>query len=104
MAELERLFVPDRERPHQMPLSGPQYGTYATTRPDLSLLENAIFVLAAKADVPSETLRRNLPRQIRIGPVEEINRLIETLSPGISIEPLPVAPGQLPYHNLHRSH
>jgi len=54
--------------------------------------------LAANANVPAETLRQNLPHQVKIGPVEEINRLIRTLTPGISIDPLTVAPRQIPFH------
>lgn len=99
MEELRQLLSKVYEpRAIQIPLKGPKFGTYAGKRPDLSLLENAIFVLAANANVPAETLRRNLPHQVKIGPVEEINRLIRTLTPGISIDPLTVAPRQIPYH------
>jgi type VI secretion system protein ImpJ len=99
MEELRQLLSKVYEpRAIQIPLKGPKYGTYVAKRPDLSLLEKATFVLAANANVPAETLRRNLPRQIKIGPVEEINRLIRTLTPGISIDPLTVAPRQIPFH------
>ena len=99
MEELRQLLSKVYEpRAIQIPLKGPKYGTYAAKRPDLSLLENAIFVLAASANIPAEKLRQNLPHQVKIGPVEDINRLIRTLTPGISIDPLTVAPRQIPYH------
>jgi hypothetical protein len=55
------------------------------------------FVLAVKADVPAETLRRNFPHQAKVGPVEQIAQLVNVALPGIGLRPLPVAPRQLPY-------
>jgi type VI secretion system protein ImpJ len=99
MEELRQLLSKVWEpRAIQIPLKGPKFGTYGAKRPDLGLLENAVFVLAAKAQVPAETLRQNLPHQVKIGPVEDINRLIKALMPGISIDPLAVAPRQIPFH------
>jgi type VI secretion system protein ImpJ len=82
----------------QIPLKGPKYGTYAAKRPDLSLLKNAVFVLAARAEIPTENMRSDFPRQSIIGPVEEIRQYVSSLTPGISIHPLAVAPRQIPYH------
>jgi type VI secretion system protein ImpJ len=82
----------------RIPLSKPRFGIYAAKKPDTELLENAVFVLAANAQVPAEHLRTNFPRQIKIGPVEEIQLLVGSALPGISIQPLPVAPRQIPYH------
>jgi type VI secretion system protein ImpJ len=99
MEELRQLLSKVYEpRAIQIPLKGPKYGTYAAKRPDLSLLENAVFVLAANADVPPDTLRRDFPRQVKIGPVEEIRQYISSLTPAISIHPLAVAPRQIPFH------
>ena len=55
-------------------------------------------MLAVKAQVPAETLRRGLPNQIKIGPVEHIRELISVALPGIAIRALPVAPRQLPFY------
>jgi type VI secretion system protein ImpJ len=82
----------------QMPLKGPKYGTYAAKRPDSNLLDDAVFVLAARADIPTENMRKDFPRQTIIGPVEEIRQYVSSLTPGISIHPLAVAPRQIPYH------
>jgi type VI secretion system protein ImpJ len=99
MEELRQLLAKVYEpRAVQLPLKGPQYGIYGAKRPDLSLLENAVFVLAASAEVPAETLRSELPQQVKIAPVEEIRQYVNALMPGISITPLPIAPRQIPYH------
>ncbi|QSA96409.1 type VI secretion system baseplate subunit TssK [Methylococcus sp. EFPC2] len=82
----------------QIPLSKPKFGVYAAKRPDIHLLDSAIFVLAVNAQVPPEVLRTHFPPQVKIGPVEDIQTLVRSALPGISIHPLPVAPRQIPYH------
>mgnify|MGYP003564620608 CR=1 FL=1 len=87
-----------KQRAIQLPLKGPKFDTYAAKRPDLNLIESAIFVLAAYAKMPIETLRREFPQQTIIGPIEEIRQYVNSLTPGIAIHPLPVIPKQIPYH------
>ena len=65
---------------------------------DRSLVTDATWVLAIKAQIPPETLRRNFPNQVKIGPVEQIRELINVALPGIAVRALPVAPRQLPYY------
>jgi type VI secretion system protein ImpJ len=65
---------------------------------DRSLTTDATWVLAVKAQIPGETLRRNFPNQVKIGPVENIRELINVALPGIAVRALPVAPRQLPYY------
>ena len=99
MEELRQLLAMVLEQNAiQIPLSKPKFGVYAAKRPDLNLLDNAIFVLAVNAQVPPETLRIHFPPQVKIGPVEDIQQLVRSALPGISIHPLPVAPRQIPYH------
>jgi len=99
MEELRRLlgqvYQPTAVK---IPLSKPKYGVYAAKRPDPHLINNALFVLAANAQLPPETLRQRFPQQVKIGPVEEIQRLVNSALPGIAIDPLPVAPRQIPIH------
>jgi type VI secretion system protein ImpJ len=57
-----------------------------------------VFILAARADVPTEELRRRFPTQIKIGPVEKIRDLVNLSLPGVSLQAVPVAPRQIPYH------
>ena len=64
---------------------------------DRSLLGSAMFVLAARADVADQTIRKLFPAQIRIGPVERIQQLVTAAMPGIAISPLPVAPREIPF-------
>jgi type VI secretion system protein ImpJ len=82
----------------QIPLSKPRFGVYAAKRPDAALLERAVFVLAANAQLPPEALRTHFPPQVKIGPVEDIQQLVRSALPGIAVHPLQVAPRQIPFH------
>ncbi|MBK1850982.1 type VI secretion system baseplate subunit TssK [Marinobacter sp. 1-4A] len=79
-------------------LENAQYGIRVAPLPDGSLLESAQFVLAVKADLPTEDIRRRLPAQIKLGAVEHIRDLVNNHLPGIPVSALPVAPRQIPYH------
>lgn len=81
-----------------IPLQERKYGIRVGAIPDRGLLANASFVLAVKAAVPDEALRRHFPNQAKIGPVESIRELVNVALPGIRVRPLPVAPRQIPYH------
>ena len=81
-----------------LPLQERQYGIRVSPIADRTLLNSASFVLAVRADMPSETLRSRFPPQVKIGPVEHIAQLVNSALPGISLHPLPVAPRQIPYH------
>lgn len=74
------------------------YGIRVSPIHDRRLLADAVFVLAARADMATEQLRRVFPTQVKIGPVEKIRQLVNAQMPGIGLRPLPVAPRQLPYH------
>lgn len=82
----------------QIPLKEPRYGIRAAPLADRSLLGSSSFVLAVRADMPTEELRRRFPAQTKIGSVEKIRDLVNAQLPGVSIRPLPVAPRQIPYH------
>jgi type VI secretion system protein ImpJ len=75
-----------------------KYGVRVALIPDKSLLATASFVLAASAQLPSETLRQRFPGQLKVGPVEKIRDLVNLQLPGIGLRALPVAPRQIPYH------
>ena len=66
---------------------------------DKSLFTNAVFVLAVKADMPTEKIRTQFPEQVKIGPKEVMKQLIQSQLPGIELEPLAVAPRQIPFHS-----
>ena len=65
---------------------------------DRTLFSTAVFVLAARADLPAEELRRRFPNQLKIGPVEKIGDLVNLQLPGMPVLAVPVAPRQIPYH------
>jgi len=81
-----------------LPLTPPKYGTRAAKIPDRNLLKDAFFVLAVNAQVSSEQIRSRFPGQVKIGPVEQIQQLVRSSLPGITVNSLPVAPRQIPYH------
>lgn len=88
---LEQTAIP-------LPLEETKFGVRVAALQDPSLLNDAFFVLAVKADVPADDLRRRLPGQIKIGPVELIRDLVNNQLPGIGMTVLPVAPRQVPFH------
>lgn len=90
-AVMEQTAIP-------IPLQERRYGVWVAVVPDLTLIDTASFVLAAKADMKSEDLRRQLPAQSKIGPVEKIRDLVNLQLPGIVVGPMPVAPRQIPYN------
>lgn len=99
MAALRQAFSTVFEQTAEaIPLQERAFGIRVGPILDRSLVTDATWVLAVKAQIPPETLRRNLPNQIKIGPVEQIRELISVALPGIAITALPVAPRQLPYY------
>ncbi len=81
-----------------IPLEARKYGISVGVIADRKLITTAGFVLAVKADIPDEQVRRHFAGQVKIGPVEEIRQLVNSALPGIAMRPLPVAPRQIPYH------
>jgi type VI secretion system protein ImpJ len=88
---LERRAIP-------IPIESKKFGISVAAVADRSLYSTAVFVLAARADVPAEELRRRFPLQLKIGPVEKIRDLVNLQLPGVPVNAMPVAPRQIPYH------
>ncbi len=82
----------------QIPLQERRYGVRVGPIMDRSILRAASFVLIVQADVPTETVRRIFPSQVKIGAVEQIRDLVNVAIPGIAVRPLPVAPRQIPFY------
>ncbi|MQX35938.1 type VI secretion system baseplate subunit TssK [Roseospira navarrensis] len=82
----------------QLELRTTKSGVLVWSITDRSLLHQAVFVLAVRAEVSTEVLRRHFPHQVKIGPVEDIRQLVNSALPGIDARPLAVAPRQIPYH------
>ncbi len=81
----------------RIPLEAREYGIWIGTIGDRTIFEGRRFVLAALSNLPSESLRTQLPSQMKIGPVEQIRDLVNLQLPGIGLRSLPVAPREVPY-------
>jgi type VI secretion system protein ImpJ len=81
-----------------IPLEPKKFGISVAIVPDRTLYSTAVFILAARADIPAEELRRRFPAQLKIGPVEKIRDLVTLQLPGVPVAPVPVAPRQIPFH------
>ena len=72
------------------------YGIWIGAIADRSIFAGHRFVLVARADTPADLVQRQLPVQIKIGPVEQIRDLVNLQLLGIGIRPVPVVPRELP--------
>ena len=68
-----------------IPLESKKFGISVAIVTDRSLYGTAVFILAARADLPSEELRRRFPAQLKIGPVEKIRDLVTLQLPGVPV-------------------
>lgn len=82
-----------------MNLVAKKYGVHVAEIADRTLLSGAVFILAVRADVTDDVIRKRFPAQIKIGPVERIRQLVNAALPGIELKPLPVAPRQIPFRS-----
>lgn len=74
------------------------YGFRQALVGDRGLFASASFVLAVGAQMPPDAVRARFPNQAKVAPGEKIRHLVNSLLPGITLKPLPVAPRQIPYH------
>lgn len=74
------------------------YGFRQALVGDRGLFTTASFVLAVGAQLPPETVRARFQAQAKVAPGEKIRHIVNSLLPGITLKPLPVAPRQIPYH------
>jgi type VI secretion system protein ImpJ len=81
-----------------IPIEPKKFGISVAIVSDRSLYNSAVFILAARADVAAEDLRRRFPSQVKIGPAEKITDLVRLALPGVPVNAIPVAPRQIPYH------
>ncbi|WJG28023.1 type VI secretion system baseplate subunit TssK [Vibrio furnissii] len=75
-----------------------KYGLMVAPVHDPQLMDGAEFIIAVKARMPLDDLRRLFTQQTKVSSVEKIRELISLQLPGIPLISLPVAPRQLPYH------
>jgi len=87
-----------RETAVPLALKERRFGIRVAQLADKTLLGEAAFVLAVRADMPTEDLMARFPATIKIGSVEKIRELVNLQLPGVTLRPLAVAPRQIPYH------
>jgi type VI secretion system protein ImpJ len=75
-----------------------KFGVYKADIENRQLLEDAYFVLAVKADMPTEEIRNLIPVQAKIGSTDVITDLVNKQLPGVALSALPVAPREIHYH------
>ncbi|WP_456310877.1 type VI secretion system baseplate subunit TssK [Serratia proteamaculans] len=73
-------------------------GIRVATINDRELLHSAEFILAVRAQIPQEQLRRQFVQQTKITSLEKIRELVSVQLPGVPLVALSAAPRQLPYH------
>jgi len=81
-----------------IPIEPRRHGFSVAIVSDRTLYGTAAFILAARADLPSEEVRRRFPAQLKIGPVEKITDLVRLGLPGVPVHALPAVPRQIPFH------
>lgn len=81
-----------------IPIAAKKYGISVATVADRTLFTTAVFVLAARAELPADDIRRRLPGLLKIAPVEKISNYVNLQVPGVPVTSLPVAPRQIPVH------
>ncbi|WP_028944762.1 type VI secretion system baseplate subunit TssK [Pseudomonas vranovensis] len=65
---------------------------------DSGLYATARFVLAVRAQIPDDELRKTFPSCLKIGPGERVADLVDLQLPGLDVCVLPAAPRELPYY------
>ena len=97
--ELRRMLsVVLEQNAVQIDLVDRKHGVRTAIVKDLELARGAVFVLAVSAQMPHEQLRQVFVAQTKVGPVDRIRDLVNLQLPGVVLQPLPVAPRQLPFH------
>ena len=75
-----------------------KYGVRVAIISDVEMQRSASFVLAASAQMPTETLRARFPALTKIGPADQIRAIVVDQVYGIPLRAMPVAPPGIPYH------
>ncbi|MCX2890162.1 MULTISPECIES: type VI secretion system baseplate subunit TssK [unclassified Pseudomonas] len=81
-----------------LPLITRDYGVMTTALEDRRLIEVADFIVAVRANLPPQVLRQMFVQKVKITSLESLEELVPLQLPGIPLNPLPVAPRELPFH------
>jgi type VI secretion system protein ImpJ len=80
-----------------IPVELKQPNAYLARINDISLIDGAVFVLAAKAALPPEEIRRRIPQMVTIAPAVRLRELVEGVMPGLTLSPLAQIPPRIPF-------
>jgi type VI secretion system protein ImpJ len=80
-----------------IPVELVQPNVYLARINDTSLIDGAVFVLAAKAALPPEEIRRRIPQMVTIAPAVRLKELVEGVVPGLPLSPLAQIPPRIPF-------
>jgi type VI secretion system protein ImpJ len=81
-----------------LPIQEQQYGVLTATLHERRLLEDATFILAVRADLPGEELRRKFQQQGKVTSIEQLHPFVHLQMPGVPLIPQLVTPRYLPHH------
>jgi type VI secretion system protein ImpJ len=82
-----------------LPIQERKYGELTAVLHERKLLEDATFVLAVRADLPGDDLRKRFQQQGKVAPLEKLHHFIQLQMPGLPLIPQLVTPRYLPHHS-----
>ena len=81
-----------------IPLDDKGHGLRTGNVKDKGLFKTSDFILAVKADMPDDILRKTFPTQVKLGSTEKMKELVHLQLPGIHLRQIDQVPSALPYH------
>jgi type VI secretion system protein ImpJ len=82
-----------------LPIQRKKFGISLVGLSNQSMVEDAEFILAIKADISTDKIRSLVSNKLKAGSIENIKDLVNLQLPGCMKELLPVTPRQIPYHS-----
>ena len=99
LGDLRRLLSATTiQRAIEIPIEARRFGYHIAMLADKTLLEDASFVLAVKANVRTDELVLGFPAQTTVAPGERVKSMVDGHLSGIDLRLLPVAPRHIPFH------
>ena len=80
-----------------LPIQKQKYGIYTAKISEKSMVTSSSFILAIKADMDSDKLKKLLLANLKIGSIETIRDLVNYHLAGFKLKSLASAPRQIPY-------
>jgi type VI secretion system protein ImpJ len=80
-----------------LPIQKQKYGIYTAKISEKSMVTTSSFILAIKADIDSDKLKKLLLANLKVGSIETIRDLVNYHLAGFKLKSLASAPRQIPY-------